>query len=156
MDAPVTASGQDVEVASRRHSRWLSAALFLVALALVVVVVAGTHSNGNLFNGPSAIALAGEQFKLVKGRGRPVRGGFVLDALDSAQLAIVSAPLQGFAAEHYPRVDCEFRGLDPDGVELSFLWRTLEHPNLTFHVELQAQASGVASASSISEDFSIA
>jgi hypothetical protein len=108
--------------------------------------LAASHSGGNVLKGPPAITVAGNRFNLVRGQGHPSGGAYVLEALDSSDLGVLSAGVQAFAANSYSRVEWELRGANPATVKLSFLWRTLAQPNRNFHVELEWQEGRVAAA----------
>jgi hypothetical protein len=127
---------------------WANAAAFLAAaLALIIAGLAGSHSAGHLVDGAPPITLAGDHFKLVRGRGQPSVGTYVLEALDPQGLCIVSAGVPPFAAESYPRVEWHLRGVAAAGMKLSFVWRTLERPKRNFHIELDWQGGNVVYAS---------
>jgi len=122
----------------------IAAVLFFAATALVIAVLAASHSGGNALQGPAAITVAGDHFNLVRGRGRAFAGAYSLETLDSSGLGILSTGVQPFAADSYPRIEWALRGADPAGVQLSFLWRTLERPKHNFHVDLEWRDGNLA------------
>ena len=130
----------------------IAAALLAAALGLVVAGLAASHSAGHLVDGPPPITVAGDHFKLVRGRGQPSKGAYVLEALDPKGLCIVAAGVPPFAAESYPRVEWQLRGADAAGMKLLFVWRTLERPKRNFHVELEWQGGNVVYANPSAAD----
>jgi hypothetical protein len=139
--------GAETVVAGTPGRWWaIASALLVAAIALVMAALAGSHSGGNVLKGPPAITVAGNRLNVVRGRGHPSAGAYVLEALDSSDLGVLSTRVQAFAANSYPRVEWELRGANPGTVKLSFLWRTLEQPSRNFHVDLEWQEGRVAAA----------
>ncbi len=144
LDSRLSAATETARLEARDGWGAIAALLFFAAAALVIAVLAASHSGGNALQGPAAITVTGEHFNLVRGRGRASAGSYSLETLDSSGLGILSTAVQPFAADNYPRIEWTLRGADPAGVQLSFLWRTLERPKHNFHVDLEWRDGSVA------------
>ena len=145
-DVQLRPGAETVMVGTRGRWWLIASALLVAAIALVMAALAASHSGGNVLKGPPAITVAGNRFNLVRGRGHASEGAYVLEALDSSHLGVLSTGVQAFAANSYPRVEWELQGANPGTVKLTFLWRTLAQPNRNFHVELEWQEGRVAAA----------
>ena len=124
---------------------WIAGVGLLVAgIAVAVLLVAIAHSGGNWRGGPPAIAIDGGAFLLVRGSGHRDGREFVLEATDSARVALLSARVAAFDADGHPRVDFNLHSTDALPVELVFVWRTEERPNRNFSKRLTWTGTHIA------------
>lgn len=125
--------------------RWLSPAVgyLAAAYALVLIALGLANSGGNWLDEPASITVAGARFDIVRGQGDHEDNALLLKASDPSGVAIAASQITGFAAVDYPRVEWAVKTTESVPPQLTFLWRTQEHPNKTFSAPI-AWAEGNA------------
>lgn len=128
---PRSAGGAGETAPGSRWPWWaIGATLFALALAGVLAWAVATNSGADRFGATPPRTVNGATFQLTHGSGHPEGTSFILESAQDG-LASLSADIQPFPAEKYPRVEWDMHSLDPPG-ELAFAWRTRENPRRTY------------------------
>ncbi len=120
--------------------------LLAVAFAAVLVWIVAKNSGADRFGAVAPRTLNGAAFQLTRGSGHPSDTSFILESAQDG-LVSVSAEVQPFAAEKYPRIEWDLRSVDPPA-DLAFAWRTRENPRRTYSKPLYWVAGHIGRCSS--------
>jgi len=135
----------DAAAPAAQAPAWIAGGgLLVIGIAVTVLLVAIAHSGGNWRGGAPAVAVDGDAFTPLRGRGHRDGRKFVLEATDGERLAVLSARVAPFAADGHPRVDFNLHSSDALPVELVFVWRTEERPNRNFSKRLSWTGTHIA------------
>lgn len=117
-----------------RAPSWLIPAIAYLAggYALVLIALGIANTSGNWVDTPASVTVDGVRFDIVRGRGHHEGNALLLEAPDTTGVAIAATRITGFAAVEYPRVEWMVKTTESIPPQLTFLWRTREHPNKTF------------------------
>src|SRR6476659_10946396 len=97
---------EHVDAAAPAAQAWIAGVgLLVIGMAVSVLLVAIAHSGGNWRGGAPAVAVDGDAFTPLRGRGHRDGGKFVLEATDGDHLAVLSARVAPFGSDGHPRVD---------------------------------------------------
>jgi hypothetical protein len=115
-------------------TRWLSlaAAYLVAAYALVILTLGVANSDGNWFETPAPITIIGAQIDVMRGSAHRDGNAILVEAPDRSGVAIVGSRISLFPAVDYPRVEWDVSTTASVRPQLTFIWRTKEHPNKTF------------------------
>jgi hypothetical protein len=131
--------------ANAAASRWLALAVAYLAgaYALVLIALGLADSNGNWLDRPAPVTVAGARIDIMRGSGRREGNAILIEAPDASGVAIVGSRISPFPAANYPRVEWAVTTADPRRPQLTFLWRTQEHPNKTFSTSIAWAAGNI-------------
>ena len=108
----------------------LSVGLFAAGVLSILAWIVLANSGAQRFGTVAPQTLNGAAFALTRGSGHPAGSSFILESAQDG-LVSLSAEVQPFAAEKYPRVEWDLSSVDPPS-ELAFAWRTRENPRRTY------------------------
>ncbi len=125
--------------------QWLAAAatLLLIAFCAVLLYAAVTMSTGGWTDERAPINVSGRDWVPIQGAGRRDGNGFVLEALGTGGVAVLSTNLPPFAAKDFAHVEWTLDSVAPPS-RIFFVWQTREHPKRNFSKPLQWLVNGVA------------
>ena len=116
--------------------------LLALAAAGVLAGIGIVHSGADWFGAAPARTVKGAAFQPTHGGGHPSGTSFVLESAEGGFVSL-SAEVQPFSAEKYPRIEWDLSSADPPA-ELAFAWRTRENPRRTYSKPLSWLSGRVA------------
>lgn len=126
------------------RGKWLAAVLLFVLSFLILLFASLQYYwPGKWWESHETLAWKGGAMSLVKGQGRVVQDGLVIDGLAEPGVALASLSSLAFWAEDYPVVRWTILGAIPDA-KVEFMWRTAESPNRVFARQLEWVGNEVA------------
>lgn len=99
---------------------------------MVIVALGVLDSGGHWFSTPAPVTVVEAQIDILLGGGHREGDTILIEALDPSGVAIVASRISPFPAADYPRVEWVVKTAANIPPQLTFLWRTKEHPNKTF------------------------
>ena len=124
--------------------KWLAAVLLFVLSFLILLFVSLQYYwPGKWWASHGALSWQGETLSLVKGQGRGVPGGLMIDGLAEPGMALASLSPPAFSAGDYPVVRWSVLGAK-SGANVEFMWRTKDSPGRVFVRQLEWVGNEVA------------